>query len=457
MFPGCAENRALISPVADADPRQDILHDTRPGPADSGVSRARRSWKRAAIVATLLLVGATAFALTTFDRTRWVPEQAPRPIAPARAAIVPGVPTAGPHLVDYQKLDARLTRLVAANDMVGLAVAVVENGQISFIKGYGVTEAGTDERVTTGTVFRWASLSKGVAGTLVAELAREGKLSLADPVSRWAPSLKLPNNGENIVTIADLLGQRTGIVHNAYDDKLEEGIDPHQIRTMLGKLDAYCKPATCHTYQNVAYDAASEIVANATRRSYADMVARKLLVPLGMTSASLTRAGLEASPSWAKPHVGHRTLKVADAYYRVPAAGGMNSSIFDLGLWMQAQMGGDPRVLAPAVLETAHRPQVTVERRHARSRYDRDVTEQRYAMGWRDMKYAGHHIVGHRGAVSGYRSLIYFDPALKAGVAVLWNSQSSKPLGVQNEVFDMFYQRPFEDWLELDKKEKQGR
>nr|WP_089219290.1 serine hydrolase [Sphingomonas laterariae] len=443
--------------MAEADPRKDILHDTRPGMADSGVSRARRSWKRGAIVGALLLGAATAYSLTDFDEDKWIPEQAPRAPERARVAITPGVPTPGAHLVDYARLDARLNRLVEAKDMVGLGIAVVEKGQISFVKGYGLTEAGGSEKVSTGTVFRWASLSKGVAGTLVAKLAEEGKFSLADPIGKWAPSLKLPNNGENLVSLADLLAHRTGVVHNAYDDKLEGGVDPHVIRTELGALDAYCKPATCHTYQNVAFDAASEAVANATKRSYADMVARKLFVPLGMTSATVTRAGLEGSASWARPHVGHRTLKVEDAYYKVPAAGGVNSSIFDLGLWLQAQMGGDPQVVSPAVLEVIHTPRVSVERRHARSRFDRDVTDQRYSMGWRDMFYDGHHIVGHRGAVAGYRSLVFFDPVTKNGVAVLWNSQSSKPLGVQNEVFDMFYGRPSEDWMELDKKENRGR
>lgn len=434
--------------MADADIQRDVLHDTRPGPADSGVSRARRSWKRTALAVVLLLGIGIAWGLSRFDAGQWVPEQAARPPEPARVAIMPGVPTPGSHLVDYARLDSRLTRLVQERDMVGMAIVVVEKGEISFVKGYGVTEAGGDDRVTAGTVFRWASLSKGVAATLVAELAREGKLSLADPVSRWAPSLKLPANGENIVTVGELLGHRTGIVHNAYDDKLEEGMDPHAIRTMLGKLDSYCKPGTCHTYQNVAYDAASEIVANITHRPYIEMVARRLLVPLGMTSASLTRAGLESSASWARPHVGHRTLKVTDAYYNVPAAGGMNSSIFDLGLWLRAQMGQDPQVVPQAVLDVIHKPQVDVDRRGS-LRYDRDVTEQHYAMGWRDMLYAGHHIVGHRGAVSGYRSLVFFDPATRNGVALLWNSQSGKPLGVQNEVLDMFYGRPPKDWIEL--------
>jgi beta-lactamase class C len=48
-------------------------------------------------------------------------------------------------------------------DMVGLAVGVVENGRITFLSGYGETLEGSGEKVTAETVFRWASVSKGVA------------------------------------------------------------------------------------------------------------------------------------------------------------------------------------------------------------------------------------------------------------------------------------------------------
>ena len=71
-------------------------------------------------------------------------------------------------------------------------------------------------------------------------------------------------------------------------------------------------------------------------------------------------------------------------------------------------------------------------------------------MGWRSYDYAGHHIVGHRGGVAGYRSLILFDPQRKSGVVALWNSNTSQPGGLEFEVMDMLYHLPFRDWMELD-------
>ena len=86
----------------------------------------------------------------------------------------------------------RLQRLMEQRVMVGLAVGVVENGRITFLKGYGETLAGSGDPVTPETVFRWASVSKGVAATMVGKLAEQGKVNLDAPVANYVPTLKLP-------------------------------------------------------------------------------------------------------------------------------------------------------------------------------------------------------------------------------------------------------------------------
>ncbi|WP_156678689.1 serine hydrolase domain-containing protein [Sphingomonas profundi] len=418
---------------------------------------ASRVWTAPFKISVAVATGIAGLSLLTIGKSGWVRtgNDAAMAAPPSVRMVIPdgARPGSGAARADYGRLDARLTRLMQSKEMVGLGIAVVEHGELRFVKGYGVTTAGSDDKVTANTVFRWASLSKGMASTMVGELAAEGKLSLDDPVSRYSPSLKLPGGSERQVTIEDLLSHRLGIVKNAYDDKLEEGIDPRVIRIALGKLDRYCAPGTCFAYQNVAYDAASEVVRSVTKQSYQDAVKQRLLVPLGMTSASVTREGLMAARSWARPHVGRRTVPVEEPYYRVPAAGGMNSSILDLGTWMRAQMGEMRNVLPMRVLETIHRPRVSTASATKRgAAFRRELTDGYYALGWRDYQYAGHAIVGHRGAVRGYRSMIAFDPKTKDGVAVLWNSESNKPVGLQLEVFDMLYRRPFKDWMELEGK-----
>ncbi|MDB5696968.1 MAG: hypothetical protein JWN21_2511 [Sphingomonas bacterium] len=354
-----------------------------------------------------------------------------------------------PSRVDYGRLDGRVVKLMQQPDMVGLAVATIERGHVRFMRGYGETLAGSGSAVTPDTVFRWASVSKGVAATLVAKLDEDGRLSLAAPIVSVGTSLRLAGNMSG-VTVADLLSHRLGLPRNAWDDRLEAGDDPTVLRSQLSTITPLCLPGTCYSYQNVAFDTASEIVEQVTRQSYAKTARETLFAPLGMTNTSIGRAGLEGSASWARPHrPNRRTVEVKDPYYHVPAAGGVNSSIRNLVRWMSAQMGGAPGVLSPAVLETLHRPRVATPPHGRRGPMDRALANASYGLGWRSFDYAGHRLVGHRGAVDGYGSLILFDPADRSGIVMLWNSSRSTPARLQLEFFDMLYGLPKTDWLAL--------
>ena len=399
----------------------------------------------------------TAGALSALiGASGWVKATAASPeVATADTAVqrlapwwsTPAKPTLS--LVDYKRFDQRVNGVMRDPAMVGLAVAVVENGRIAFAKGYGTTTADGAEPVGTHTVFRWASLSKGVAATMVGELAADGRVGLETPISGYATTLRLPLGNETRATVDDLLSHRLGLVKNAYDRNLEAGVDPRVLRGQLSKLPQFCAPGLCHTYQNVAFDAASEIVQNVTGRPYAQVVTQRLFAPLGMQDASLSRAGLIASRSWAKPHVGRRTVTVNDNYYRVPAAGGVNSSILDLARWMEAQMGAVPNVVPERVLDTIHAPRIITDR-HA-GIFNHAMGTSQYALGWRDYNYRGHRLIGHQGAVMGYRATILFDPERQSGIAMLWNSQTSRPVGLQLELLDRFYAFAYQDWLGLDK------
>ncbi len=354
--------------------------------------------------------------------------------------------------IDYAALNGRLEKLAEERGVVGLAVGIVENGRITFLSGYGETVAGSGDKVTPETVFRWASVSKGVASTMIAKLAEQGKVDFNTPVVNYTSTLKLPASAEYRATVGDLLSHRLGLYRNAYDNKLEEGQDTSFLRATLNQLNLICPPGTCWSYQNVAYDASSEIVQKVTGQPFPNAVKHSLFDPIGMTSATMTREGLVTAPSWARPHNGgERPLEVLDPYYRVPAAGGVNSNIKDLALWMIAQMGAMPGVLAPRLLDTIHAPLVRTpgESRRMRKFLER-VKDPHYGYGWRSYDYAGHRIIGHHGGVSGYRALILFDPDKKSGVVALWNSNTSQPNGLEFEVMDMLYGLPFRDWLGLD-------
>ncbi|WP_022693960.1 serine hydrolase domain-containing protein [Ponticaulis koreensis] len=361
--------------------------------------------------------------------------------------------TAQAQSIDYGYLDARIRLLMQRDDMMGLAVAVVENGDIRFVRGYGLTEEGGSP-VNTDTRFRWASVSKGLAGTIAAELDHQGILSLDDTVSEYQTTLRLPGFGENTATLRDVLSHRLGLVSNAYDNILESGREPSTIRGMLGDLDLICPVGQCHGYQNVAFDTIEEVFYDTTGDDFDTIVSERVFRPLGMRNAASTYEGFVDGGNYARPYNYRGGRMVADRitppYFRVAAAGGISSSADDMARYLQAQMGLRPAVFSQEALTEAHTPIVETlrEARGMGRRYDR-IQDADYGLGWRIYDYEGHTVVGHRGAVRGYRALIMFDPERQTGIAAMWNSNISRPTGLQFELMDMVYGLEHRDWMRL--------
>ena len=115
-------------------------------------------------------------------------------------------------------------------------------------------------------------------------------------------------------------------------------------------------------------------------------------------------------------------------------------------------MGEAPNTLPPAVLEALHRPRVPTPPHGPRGEMDRALKDAQYGLGWRSFDYVGHRLVGHRGSVDGYGSLILFDPKDQSGIVMLWNDTRQTPARLQLEFFDMLYGLPPIDWLNLKKR-----
>lgn len=369
-------------------------------------------------------------------------------LVPQVSNNLPDTPDEWRGRIDYRALDLQLMRLSLRPEMAGLAVAVIEDGKVSFVRTYGVADRNTRVPVTSGTVFRWASVSKTVTGILAAKLSEEKALDLQRPVANWQTSLHLPGDAEKQVTLAQLLSHQTGLTKNAYDEKLEDGERPDVLRAGLAAAPLQCEPGSCHTYQNIAFDAASEILGEAGQMPFADAVQRRFFQPLGMASATYGMNGLTQAKDWARPHRNAEIRTLKEAYWRVPAAAGVNSNIVDFARWMQASVGERPDVLAADVLQIAQAPRVGTQRLYS-GVLAQAITDSKYGLGWRSFTYVGHRLVGHSGAVDGYRATMIFEPATKTGVVAMWNSNWGVPFRIPFAVLDSYHNRADSNWFDL--------
>lgn len=354
-------------------------------------------------------------------------------------------------------------RLVREYGVVGMAVSVVHGDRVLLERGFGHTQAGRSETVEADTAFRLASLSKAFAGTLAALLVEEGALSWDTRVADHLPAFALARADTAMgTTAADLLSHTVGLGFHTFDRELEDDQPYPLLAQRLGEAPMLCPDGRCYAYQNIAFSLIGDLAFAVTGDFFTHLVEKKIFHPLGMYGATYGREGLEGSPSWARPHVmaGGRfvALRPKENYYRVPPAAGVNASARDMSQWLMAQMGRQPEVLPPALLEEIQKPRVATpsELRSVPWRRER-LRAAHYGLGWRVFDYADETLVFHGGAVQGYRGLIGFLPEHGFGIAILVNCECRLQSGLLPTALDGFLGLPRKDWMELDKQPRRRR
>ena len=264
---------------------------------------------------------------------------------------------------DVQQFEAMAQELVANQRVPGLAMAIVQNGQVMSARGYGITDVRAAEPVDAHTVFRLASLSKSFAGTITGLLVSEGALRWDSKLTDYMPTFQLSDPyAAQRVTVADLLSHRVGLTHNTYDRDLEGNAEYVNLVQKLANAPMSCSPGDCYAYQNIAVSLIGDVVFAATGQFFSESVSRRIFKPLGMNDASYGLEGIEASARWARPHVragrGWTSLMPKPTYYRVAPAAGVNASISDMAQWLIAQGGHRPDVLPAPLLATLQAPVV---------------------------------------------------------------------------------------------------
>ena len=77
-----------------------------------------------------------------------------------------------------ERVDLAMRAEIAKQNIVGLAVGVIEGGRITYIKGYGFADREKRVPVTRKTMFRWASISKSLTAVAAMQLWERDQLEL---------------------------------------------------------------------------------------------------------------------------------------------------------------------------------------------------------------------------------------------------------------------------------------
>src|SRR6185312_11564598 len=111
-----------------------------------------------------------------------------------------------------QQLDRQLADLIKQGKIPGASFALIENGQVTFAKGYGYADVAKNIPATADTPFRAGSISKSFTSIAIMTLVEQHKLALDDKLADIAPEVHFVNPWEktNPVRLVNLLEHTTG-------------------------------------------------------------------------------------------------------------------------------------------------------------------------------------------------------------------------------------------------------
>jgi CubicO group peptidase (beta-lactamase class C family) len=309
-----------------------------------------------------------------------------------------------------------------ARRYAGIVVGVHRDGR-TFTAGRGKIADDRAEAPDERTIFEIGSITKVFTGTLLADLAQAGLVSLDDPVQKHLPpGVVLPQRGRPI-TLADLATHTSGLprlpgglLRSALTRERDDpyaGFDRDRLEAAIAATKPRRAPGRKLRYSNYGAGLLGYVLSRRVGTAYADLVAERITGPLGMHDTSIE----VPESKRARFAQGHTRRGRAVPYWNLAelaGAGGLRSTVADLLVFLRAQLGAAPPSLAESLRLTR------------RSRASRGALS--IGLGWLLLPVPGQAgtVVWHDGGTGGFRSVAGLVEGTRTGVVVL--ASSARPV-----------------------------
>ncbi|MFM8454440.1 MAG: serine hydrolase domain-containing protein [Gammaproteobacteria bacterium] len=351
------------------------------------------------------------------------------------------------------QIDAFVKQEVQKRKIPGCAIAIIQQGKVAFLKGYGHRNIQQAQAlITPDTVFQLGSVSKPIAATLAMRLEKEGLLKIQDPINQYMDfSPKFPKQRKackaayyHPMRLRHALSHTTGIGRAGFNQLIEQLQPWPKIKSALENTPNKKSLGHSYEYNNASYELVGKAISLAAHHSFQNTLQIYLTRPLGMTHTTASLAGLLQYPNRAYPHVRGKkgglipVSQYSQGYYTVPAAGGINSTARDMATFIQAQLGECPEFLPRSMLARLHHPEVSTPDVLGWYSKDRDcVKSAHYGLGWRILNFRHHKLVFHGGWLKGFTNFVGFIPDQGLGIVVLHNSENKFASRLGMKFFDL--------------------
>lgn len=353
-------------------------------------------------------------------------------------------------------LDAYVQKALAGWKIPGVAVCIVKDGKIDLLKGYGVSEEGTNKKVDENTLFGIGSNTKAFTATALALLDAKKKLSLDDKVQKWLPDFKLYDPWvAKEATVRDLLCHRLGFETFQGDFMyFDSDLSKEEVRQKFGMVKPLYGFRSRWGYTNAAFMTAGEVIPKVTGKSWKEFLKERIFTPLGMNRTIGSDEEVAAATNIAAAHtVVNGTIKKVP-YGRLnnmAPAGAIYSSVMDLSKWLLMQLAGgklgDKEIIPTSAIAQTRTPQsILGNGGHPFNKSHFAL----YGLGWFLQEYAGRKIVQHTGGVNGFVTSVCLVPEEKLGIVVLTNTDANNFYeALRYEIMDAYLGLPYRNYSDF--------
>lgn len=347
------------------------------------------------------------------------PEEAPAP-PPSVDAEIAAVETELPtvRLEGRAEADLTLTEWMAALDVPGLSIAVIQDGRIAWARGYGVLEAGTDDAVTEDTLFQSASISKPLTALALLHHVELGDFDLDAPVNDYLGDWQLTDgagSSDHGVTLHQLLAHTAGVTPGGFPGYTEGEPLPTLRDVLDGAPPATNPPARVVgrpgvevQYSGLGFAVIQYAMVERLGEPFDGILAKSLFLPAG-----LERTALEPSPG---------SIALAHDVDGAPIPGGWHRypETAAAGIW------STPSDLARVLIEVTNASHGDSDRILSQATAEMMLTEvlDGHGLSWVLDGEGASRSFSHSGGNAGYRAHIRMLPETGQGLVMMSNSDN---------------------------------
>ena len=334
------------------------------------------------------------------------------------------------------KIEGFVNSQMNSEEMVGLSVGIIVNGEVVYLKGFGLEDKENNINASEHTMYRLASVSKTVTGLMSMRLLEKGRLDLDKDIRDYVP--EYPVKPEGTITSEDLLSNESGIIHysgtasgqycsESYNSTFRDNYianhtddyDPVEAIGIFKDQKICFTPGDHYQYTTWGFCLMGAVLERAGGMSFDSLLHEEVVCPLNLPSLQIEYQNKRPFPNEAKGYEFDGSGNViptptgltdyTDISYKVPG-GGMISSVEDLTLLIQGVV--NRTLISDSTVKI-------FGKRHVPG----DSVMSFYGYGTSTNFRNGDTLFWHSGSQAKTATLIYYSPENKNGLALMCNTR----------------------------------